>query len=121
MLGREHDVAESKLCFNRRLGHDVRYGLVDRVSYTRVPSPMVLRSDKAAARWGLQQVREVVYSNRLPLPKSQQLLPRQVKLSLPLSVIHGRVNLNLRRFEGARDKPGGSPTLVRAAGSSDAV
>ena len=87
--------------FNRRLGHDVRYGLVDSVSYTRVPSPMIWRSDKAAARWGLQQVREVVYSNRLPLPKSQQLLPRPVKLGLPLPVIHGRVNLNLRRLERA--------------------
>ena len=55
MLGREHDVVESKLCFNRRLGHDVRYGLVDRFSYTRVPSPMIWRSDKAAARWGLSR------------------------------------------------------------------
>ena len=74
MLGREHSVVESKLCFNRRLGHDGRYGLVDRVSYTRVPSPMVWRSDKTTARRGLQQVREVVYSNRLPLSKSRQLL-----------------------------------------------
>ena len=48
-------MVESKLCFNRRLGHDVRYGLVDRVSYIRVPSPMIWRSDKAAARWGLSR------------------------------------------------------------------